>query len=1108
MRRLLLILVFLQFLVNSKAQNNSIIVNPNGVPESNYTAEQLVTNVLLDGGDCSSSTNFQLKDNPAEPFPSGNRSWGYFTKGTSNFPFDEGIILTSGFAKDAEGPDTGIVSEGDSSWTGDPDASLLGLANSNNATVFEFDFIPEGNQISFNYIFASEEYPGFTCTSYNDVFAFIISGPGIVNDPGLSGKNIALLPDGTPVTINTVNDDWCGNAAFYVPGPFGNIEYGGRTIPMSAQSAVIPGETYHIRILVADISDSAYDSAVFLEAGSFHLGSVIIDENGVVLGDELYICGQEEYTLYVNVTDPSIEIQWYFNGTAIPGATTNSIVVSESGVYRVEVVNGDCSASDEINVIFGELQTNGDTFTLEMIDYNGDGMEIFNLTDVEPMVLDDPSIANFKYYQTEADAENQTNPIANPTSFPAGDQTIVWARVSSVTGGETCYKVVKIILKLKPDCINPEPACADDEGFGLNIPFQNDGEIPPSAPSGPNYDCLFNQPYPRFFAFKIAESGDLYFDLNQYTQPDEQGTPLDVDFIVWGPFTEIPCEYTALQQVVDCSYSASAFEYVSIEGALQGEYYIMMITNYAGSYGQFGYVNLKFDSENSTGTFDCSFVTGEKTYTECDNDLDGQVTFDLAAIATDLTDGNPNLVAKFYSTEEDAADDTENNVIPTGPFTISENDAPVTIYAQVKDASGEIVKVWTVILDLKEGVQGHHNAEFTTCDIGGDGVEVIDLTAISVVDAPPGVIYDITYYTTEQDAINGTNAIANPTAYMTGDAIIYVRIENSEGCFVVVHITIELGDLPVDLGDDFTMCDGEAVLTATGGFGENVSFVWEKDGVVIPGADSQTYTVTETGTYTVIVTNDVGCTGSDTVVVSLGELDVDLGDDFSMCEGEFEITATGNFTGFEGVTFEWKRNGSIITGEESQTIIISQTGTYSVTVTSSWGCVGTATIVVSPGEEPVITGVTYGPDYILVEAEGGAQPYKYSITGVVWQDSNRFDYLQPGKYTIYVKSAEGCVTTQEIAVFKIPTMFTPNGDGINDTWNIPNLNVYPGSTVVIYDRNGRLVYQAELNSNTIWDGYYMNGQKAPTQDYWYIINLTDGRKFTGHVTVKSRGEKN
>lgn len=87
-------------------------------------------------------------------------------------------------------------------------------------------------------------------------------------------------------------------------------------------------------------------------------------------------------------------------------------------------------------------------------------------------------------------------------------------------------------------------------------------------------------------------------------------------------------------------------------------------------------------------------------------------------------------------------------------------------------------------------------------------------------------------------------------------------------------------------------------------------------------------------------------------------------------------------------------------------------------------------------------------------------------------------------------------------------MFTPNGDGINDTWNIPGLEIYEGSNVVIYDRTGRLVYEAQLSSNVIWNGFFKNGQKAPTQDYWYIINVTDGRKFTGHVTVKSRGEKN
>ncbi|MGB6092863.1 MAG: choice-of-anchor L domain-containing protein, partial [Moheibacter sp.] len=179
MRKLLLVLVFLQYLVSSQAQNASIMVNPAGSAESNFTAEQLLTDVLLDGGSCSSSSNFQLKDNPTEPFPGANRSWGYFKKGTSNFPFEEGIVLTSGYAKDAEGPDSGIVSKGGYEWLGDDDASVLALIGTNNATVFEFDFVPQGNVISFRYIFASEEYPDWVCSSFNDVFAFIISGPGI-----------------------------------------------------------------------------------------------------------------------------------------------------------------------------------------------------------------------------------------------------------------------------------------------------------------------------------------------------------------------------------------------------------------------------------------------------------------------------------------------------------------------------------------------------------------------------------------------------------------------------------------------------------------------------------------------------------------------------------------------------------------------------------------------------------------------------------------------------------------------------------------------------------------------------------------------------------------
>ena len=172
MRKLLLVIVFLQYLFSANALSQSIIVNDASDTESSYSAEQLLTDVLLDGGLCSTSSNFQLKDNPSEQFPSANRSWGFFKRGNTDFPFERGIVLTTGYAKDAEGPNSGNVSKGDMLWTGDSDATQLAGNSTNNVTIFEFDFVPQANEISFNYIFASEEYPGFACSSYNDVFGY------------------------------------------------------------------------------------------------------------------------------------------------------------------------------------------------------------------------------------------------------------------------------------------------------------------------------------------------------------------------------------------------------------------------------------------------------------------------------------------------------------------------------------------------------------------------------------------------------------------------------------------------------------------------------------------------------------------------------------------------------------------------------------------------------------------------------------------------------------------------------------------------------------------------------------------------------------------------
>ena len=119
----------------------------------NFTAKELIENVLINSP-CASVSNFSATGGDF----GGQESFGYFSNTNNDFPFANGIILTTGKAVSATGPNTSILSEGDTSWAGDNDLQqALGVNNTINATILEFDFVPLTNKISFDYIFASEQ---------------------------------------------------------------------------------------------------------------------------------------------------------------------------------------------------------------------------------------------------------------------------------------------------------------------------------------------------------------------------------------------------------------------------------------------------------------------------------------------------------------------------------------------------------------------------------------------------------------------------------------------------------------------------------------------------------------------------------------------------------------------------------------------------------------------------------------------------------------------------------------------------------------------------------------------------------------------------------------
>ncbi|HMN33514.1 MAG TPA: choice-of-anchor L domain-containing protein [Chitinophagaceae bacterium] len=224
----------------------------------------------------------------------------------SNLGLDSGIVLTSGTAQNGM-PGIGVnAPAGVNSTThisnySDADLTMLAGFPSRDACVLEFDFVPLGDTVKFNYVFGSCEYPSYTCSSFNDVFGFFISGPGITGPFQNNAKNIAIVPTTTscPVGVNTVHlltpgGNCCNPAAncfnqtvpcqtltvpqmqnfFICNGNGTTVMYPGFTSVFTAYAETVPCSTYHLKLAVCDASDQVLDSGVFLKAGSLSSNAI------------------------------------------------------------------------------------------------------------------------------------------------------------------------------------------------------------------------------------------------------------------------------------------------------------------------------------------------------------------------------------------------------------------------------------------------------------------------------------------------------------------------------------------------------------------------------------------------------------------------------------------------------------------------------------------------------------------------------------------------------------------------------------------------------------------------------------------------------------------
>ena len=244
------------------------------------------------------------------------------------------------------------------------------------------------------------------------------------------------------------------------------------------------------------------------------------------------------------------------------------------------------------------------------------------------------------------------------------------------------------------------------------------------------------------------------------------------------------------------------------------------------------------------------------------------------------------------------------------------------------------------------------------------------------------------------------------------------------------------------------------------------------------------------------------------------EITFDVPPDFVFCRNEISDTISiQNPIPDIPYTYTWTRNGSLISGETSKDLPIYDGGTYVVFATNPFtGCdstpkeieVFTSEIAIFTPEDIIVYDLTGdGSNRIEIKTSTlGDGDYAFKLNDSPYQDSPLFENVPPGIHTVYVNDKNDCGEVYlDISVIGYSFYFTPNGDGVNDTWQILGVNAtfQSSSLIYIFDRHGRLMAQLSAEGNG-WDGTY-NGTPLPADDYWFRTKLEDGRSFTGHFSL-------
>ena len=918
------------------------------IATQNITPEQAVQDILI--GEGINAFNITYNGSVANAQNVQNNIAEFNAENTI-FPLENGVLMST----------NGVGA------LNDPDINTISGGTATNGAIIEFDFIPTGDTLSFNYIFASAEYTNHTCDNFNDVFAFFLSGPGINGPYTNNAENIALVPNkNIPVSINTVNSgtssvgstancdeadpDWQSNSIYFTT-EYNNLysssnlpdDFNGGTVVLPAAASLNCQEVYHIKLAIANDVDEAVQSGVFLEARSFSSTEIDISfDTGVSINDTILIAncseGTVEFTRPATEADEEIEIVVETSGTAVEGVdypmlTDDGTITMAAGQETVSInlapTNGG-TLEDPLSIIISTYSVTdcGDTVsgqgTIWVIDepfsiVTATDTTISCGTDVVPLEVSTSGGIEPYSYEWET---GETETSISVSGFQEGINEF------EVTSTDDCgfEYTTNAIVNLEPDPFEIEVTDTSLTCFANDVPY---GVIITDSSGHEPYTFEWeNGSTDQQNTIDITEIGDTIIAINVY---DACSTMVSAEAII--RFEPETFETSATDTTLFCV--EDNFEYgVDIIDA--------------------GIEPFTFEWENGS--------------------TDQQNLFDVTTYG-----------------------DTSFSVIIT-------------------DACGAVVNDTAYI--SSEQVFFELEASDTTIDC---------LTAEVTINVDVSLSHGFTPYTYEWQ-IGGTDSVNTVTASDFGENFYVVTVTNTCGTEIQDSARIFLQEaepFEIATSDTSILCPENDVpirvnITNSSGF-LPYNYEWENG-----ATDSTTLVNINNGGenfFLVTVTDDCGTEVVDSARVFLQPPEtpqIMASDTIIYCTGEDDILPyyVRIFSStFEPYEIEWE-NGST---EEENTTVIPALGdyTFDVTVTDACGLDTTATAIISYREKftpvlfPLDTVVDCLSDsipfYVIVNPDvPGPEPYIFDwSTG----DTNQLNYAvltDPGVYEFDVTVTDAC----------------------------------------------------------------------------------------------------